>query len=482
FGSLSSLYPVSSMKYRPLATDENEDESEYSTPVKWRMQRRHIVALFAFLGFANIYAMRADLSVAIVQMTTGTKRIKDGSLSNLYGEFSSWSPMVQGAVLGSFFFGYIITQIPGGFLSHRFGGKIVFLVGVFGTTVFTLLTPPFAKLGYVILIIARFVEGMFEGVTYPAMHVMWSHWAPTLEKTKLATFAFAGSYFGTVIAMPLSGYIGHNLGWPFIFYFFGLMGLLWCFFWEKKIADLPTADPDITTDELTLLQRDAISHNTYIVPWRFIVQSKPVWAIIAAHTCQNWGFYTMLTNLPKILEDLASYELEKAGVVSGLPYFIMGATLLWSGQFADYLRKEKGMETVLVRRYFCCGGFVLQAVCLIFASLAKGNTSLLVASLTLSIGGGGFTWAGFSVNHLDIAPQYAGHLMGVSNTVATLPGMISPLIVGSMVAIGSASEWNFIFYVCSGIYLLGAAVYWKWSSGEVESWAADQSPFVREMQ
>ncbi|KIH67181.1 hypothetical protein ANCDUO_02486 [Ancylostoma duodenale] len=61
----------------------------------------------------------------------------------------------------------------------------------------------------------------FSGVTYPAMHVMWSHWAPVLEKTKLATFAFSGSYFGTVISIPLSAVIGQALGWPFIFYFFG---------------------------------------------------------------------------------------------------------------------------------------------------------------------------------------------------------------------------------------------------------------------
>ncbi|KAK6055421.1 hypothetical protein COOONC_07074, partial [Cooperia oncophora] len=75
------------------------------------------------------------------------------------------------------------------------------------TAVFTLLTPPFAKMGYWVVVVARFAEGLFEGVTYPAMHVMWSHWAPILEKTKLATFAFSGSYFGTVISMPLSAVI-----------------------------------------------------------------------------------------------------------------------------------------------------------------------------------------------------------------------------------------------------------------------------------
>jgi len=39
---------------------------------------------------------------------------------------------------------------------------------------------------------------------------------------------------------------------------------------------------------------------------------------------------------------------------------------------------------------------------------------------------------GFNVNHLDIAPRYASILMGISNGVGTLSGMICPVIVGAM--------------------------------------------------
>jgi ACS family sodium-dependent inorganic phosphate cotransporter len=38
-----------------------------------------------------------------------------------------------------------------------------------------------------------------------------------------------------------------------------------------------------------------------------------------------------------------------------------------------------------------------------------------------------------SVNHLDIAPQHAGVLMGLSNCVATLPGILSPIVTGFVV-------------------------------------------------
>jgi hypothetical protein len=63
--------------------------------------RRYTVAILAFLGFSNIYSLRVNLSVAIVSMT---KR----------SEFDSWDSRTRGLILSAFFYGYILTQIPGG--------------------------------------------------------------------------------------------------------------------------------------------------------------------------------------------------------------------------------------------------------------------------------------------------------------------------------------------------------------------------------
>ena len=56
---------------------------------------------------------------------------------------------------------------------------------------------------------------------YPAMHGVWRHWAPPLERSKLATTAFAGSYAGAVFGLPLSAWLVAYVGWSTPFYFYG---------------------------------------------------------------------------------------------------------------------------------------------------------------------------------------------------------------------------------------------------------------------
>ena len=53
-------------------------------------------------------------------------------------------------------------------------------------------------------------------------------------------------------------------------------------------------------------------------------------------------------------------------------------------------------------------GSILPACLLVATGYAGCNHTLAVVLLTLGVGGGGFTMAGYNVNHLDIAPKFAG--------------------------------------------------------------------------
>lgn len=49
-------------------------------------------------------------------------------------------------------------------------------------------------------------------------------------------------------------------------------------------------------------------------------------------------------------------------------------------------------------------GFIGQAAFMLAVAYTKSMAAALVC-LSFAVGIGGFAWAGFSVNHLDIAPQ-----------------------------------------------------------------------------
>ena len=80
----------------------------------------------------------------------------------------------------------------------------------------------------------------------------------------------------------------------------------------------------------------------------------------------------------------------------------------------------------------CCffyTGFLFQGVFLIVVGYSESK-HVAVFGLTMAVGFGGLAWSGFIINHLDIAPRYASLLLGISNCFATIPGIISPLVVG----------------------------------------------------
>jgi ACS family sodium-dependent inorganic phosphate cotransporter len=462
--------------------DDTINSSTESHP-KWMFwkKRRYVVATIAFFGFFNVYALRVNLSIAIVAMTENkTTTLDNGTV--IYGPEFDWDSEIQGYILSSFFYGYITTQILGGWISAKIGGKRVFGTGIAVTGALTLLTPWLANVNVYLLLTVRIIEGIFEGVTYPSIHAVWARWAPPLERTRLATLAFSGSYAGTVVAMPLGAYLAESLGWSSIFYFFGSLSLIWFVIWWVVVAESPDEDTRISETELMYI-KDSLEHidpNRRIHhPWKEILKSVPVWAIAVSHLSENWGFYTLLTQLPKFMKDILNFDLGQTGFMSALPYLAMGIVIPIAGYIADWLQEKRILTTTQVRKIFNCGGFLAQTVFMLGAAfvLTPGGT---IACLTIAVGLNGFAWSGFSVNYLDVAPQHASILMGLGNTFATLPGIVSPIISGYIVTTPTAEEWQIIFYITSAIYLFGCIFYGTFASGELQPWAINVEDVNRE--
>lgn len=166
------------------------------------------------------------------------------------------------------------------------------------TAVLTLLTPLAANMNVYVLLAVRVIMGIFEGVTFPCIHAVWAKWAPPLERSRMASYAYAGNYAGTVVSMPMSGILASTLGWESIFYVFGTIGCIWFVAWTIIVRKSPQDDPFISEEEKNYIVRKLGNRKQDEVspppPWKAIFTSAAVWAIVASHFSENWGFYTLV--------------------------------------------------------------------------------------------------------------------------------------------------------------------------------------------
>ncbi|XP_056291616.1 sialin [Pseudoliparis swirei] len=453
---------------------------------------RYGLALLSSFGFFVVYSLRVNLSVAMVDMLNSTRHSGGNHSSSVCPAHAAparpkhvnaasvydWDSKTQGWILGSFFYGYILTQVPGGYLAGRYGPKWLLGFGILGTVVFTLLTPVAADLGPSYLIAVRVLEGIGEGVTFPSMYVMWAAWAPPLERSRLLTISYIGAQLGTVVSLPVAGEILFYLDWTYVFYVFGVLGLVWFVLWVFLAFDSPNIHPRISEQERLYINsslKNELATSAGRIPWRAILTSGPLWAIVVAHFSYNWTFYTLLTLLPTYMNDVLGFSIQQNGLLSALPYLGCAVMAVLSGQLADYLRETCLCRTVTVRKAFSIVGMIGPAVFLVAAGFTGCNYVMTVTLLTISSALGGVSASGFNINHLDIAPSYAGILLGITNTFATIPGMVGPVIARVLTSQNTIEEWQTVFFIAAAINLFGAVFYALFGRGAVQPWAVHAS-------
>ena len=156
-----------------------------------------------------------------------------------------------------------------------------------------------------------------QGVTLPAMHALLHKWAPEEDRSWMVAVTFAGTMVGTVITYPLGGFLCDSDfldGWPAAFYLFGGIGLLWTLAWVFVAYESPLTHPWISVREREYLRaachlRDT-SHERPPLPVRQLLTSLPFYAICVAHFSFNWGYYSMLTLLPKYMTDVLHFAIK----------------------------------------------------------------------------------------------------------------------------------------------------------------------------
>lgn len=194
-----------------------------------------------FLCIVIAYMLRQSMNFALVKIAypPTPKNVSAaacyapdaGRITNYAGmELFDWSADDQHLVLGSFYWGYVVTHIPGGLLAQRIGGMNAAIVGTAICAIFTLITPWIigSLRSFGLLLTVRAIVGGGEGIVFPACSSMLSEWIPLKERTFAVSTVYSGLQMGAFIGAIGSGSLIHAYGWAAPFYVFGIIAIVWC--------------------------------------------------------------------------------------------------------------------------------------------------------------------------------------------------------------------------------------------------------------
>lgn len=391
-----------------------------------------------------------------------------------------WDKKTRSFILSSYFYGYMVTQIPGGWLTSKFGGKHVIGTFMALSSALTLLMPVFARSNVYLLIVARAMLGMALGMVIPGYCGLVGIWALPTERSRFMALCLFGQMVGVMLGYSTSGLLcvhGFDNGWPSIFYVHGAIGALFVLTWCYVIHASPQQHPRITEKEKQLLlthSHTQASHNEKNkVPWKKIFTYMPVYAIFITHTCDNWTHYLILTCLPQFFKEVLKLNIQSNGFFSCLPFLSLMVGIAFAGIFADLIRKQNCLTITTIRKLFqLVGLFGVTVFILIPGHLTCDQKGVAIMCLCLCtlFQGAGIT-GGYTCNAIDIAPRYGSIIFAVSNSLASIPGIIAPLAVAEITENQTSGEWRVVFYMCAGVSLFAALVYGVFSSSELAPWA-----------
>ena len=236
----------------------------------------------------------------------------DGDLE-AEGEFN-WSAQQQGLLLGAFFYGFIVTLVPGGYLSEKFGPKWVLFTSISGGILCTFFSPMTArKGGFAAFMALKIIQGLFQGPIFSGTMSILSKWVPPSERSVSLTIVWAGQDFGSAMTLALSGFLAEKYGWVWDFYSLAIVGAIFCILWTFLIFDSPDDHPRISEEEKSYISKDMgeakTSVNLPVPPYKMIATSIPVWALVWTFVCSAWGFHTLLTEIPTYLNNIQHIPL-----------------------------------------------------------------------------------------------------------------------------------------------------------------------------
>jgi sugar phosphate permease len=403
------------------------------------------------------------LLISVMYLITYLDRVNISTAAPAISKEFGFDKVTMGVIFSAFVWAYALFQVPGGWLSDRFGARGV-LTGV--VAYWSLMTAATAAaFSGASFIVVRFLFGVGEAGAFPGATRAMQLWYPRRERGLVQGVTHSASRFGAAIAPPIVVLIMSELGWRPVFYICGAVGLLWSLWWALSYRNLPEEHALVNKAELELIRGrgpdGAINpppmEKQTNVPWGTLVSSGNMWAIMFAYFTYVYCLWIFLSWLPSYLIEARHFTLIKVGIFASLPLLagVVGDTV--GGLATDWLLKVSGSAKI-GRRVVAITGLLGCAVCIVPAALTE-NAYVAVYCLTASLFFLEFTIGPSWAVPMDTGGKYSGTVSGMMNMAGNFGGALSPIVFGFL---AEGGNWQAPFIVAAALLVIGSAVWAFW--------------------
>jgi MFS transporter, ACS family, D-galactonate transporter len=408
-----------------------------------RTRARFVILALLAIGTMINYLDRTVLGIAAPAMS------KDLGLN----------AAVMGIVFSAFSWTYALAQIPGGVFLDRFGSKLTYFLSLTFWSLFTLMHG-FA-LGLKSLLALRFGLGVSEAPCFPTNSRVVGTWFPQQERARATGIYTVGEYLGLACFAPSLFWLMGRFGWRAPFFVVGVVGIVFALVWwlvyreprEARRANRAELDYIATGGGL-----DTSTAGTGVdFSWANVgrlFQHRQISGACIGQFAGNTTLVFFLTWFPTYLATERHMGWLKVGFFAILPFLAAAFGVMFGGWVSDFLLKRTGSANV-GRKLPIIAGLLLAST--IISANYVSSDAVVIAILSIAFFGQGMVGLGWTLIS-DVAPKnLMGLTGGIFNLCANLAGIVTPLVIGFIVA--STGSFFYALAYVGGAAVLGALSY-----------------------
>jgi ACS family tartrate transporter-like MFS transporter len=338
-----------------------------------------------------------------------------------------------GLLIGVFFWGYFIFEVPSNILLHRIGARIWIARILVTWGIVAILTGAVRTVPQ--LYIARLLLGVAEAGFFPGIVLYLTYWFRQREQAHVISLFVTALPVASILGAPLSGFILDHAHWAAISSWRWLLvleglpavvcGVLTWFLLPSRPVDALFLAPDEKNWLTAELAREAQEKTgEHSIPAMRALAHPRVWHLAAAAFGFDIGLYAMSFYMPQTVKSLSSgYSNTTVGILVMIPHLAGLVAMILVSRSSDH-RQE--------RRYHAAIPLVAGGVAL----LLLGSTSSPFFSIALwsfvAMGIYSFFGPFFSIPSRFLTGFSAASGIALINSVASLGGFVGPSVIGAM--------------------------------------------------